>query len=77
MIPQGFLEEFDFMRFEFAAGGVLDQLLDGVRLAGGVEAEYRCKVRVIGIPDLLFPYDSPRAVNPAGGIFNRLTLLCR
>jgi hypothetical protein len=64
MIPQDFLEEFDLVRFQLAAGGVFDQLFDGIRLAGGVEAERRGKGRVVGIPDLLFPYDfTPRGLS--------------
>jgi len=57
MIPQGFLEDLDLVRFQFAAGGIFDQLFDGVRFSCSVKAERRSKVGVIGIPDLLFSYD--------------------
>ena len=64
MIPQGFLEELDFVGFELPAGGLFDQLFDGVGLAGRIKAQHRSKMGIVGIPDLLFLDDLPPRRQP-------------
>jgi hypothetical protein len=77
MIAEGLLEALHLLRFQLPFPRRRDEFGNVVGLAGAIETQRRRQMGIVGVFDLLFPGDLPRASSPAGGIFNLVTLLCR
>ncbi len=78
MITKGLLQAFDLLRLQLPISRRLNKFGNIISPAGAIKPQRRRQMRIIGILNPLLPGDlPPRLSNPAGGIFNRVTVLCR